>query len=351
MILEETLEDIREDINDVDNSLLDLINKRMELVDKIGKIKENKDVPIYRPEREQKILNRLKSLNQGKLTDKAINSIFTELFTISRNLEKSELIAYLGPQATFTHQAAKNRFGNTSAYIPISSIDSIFQEIKEGRVKFGVIPIENSSNGIVSDTILAFYKYNLKIIAQENINIHLTLSSNCKDIQDIKKIYSKDIAFGQCQKFLNNLGLNNIKKIAVESTAKAAQLSFKNKDTAAICSEIASQIYNLPILYKNIEDSDKNRTRFFIISDFDTEISNNDKTSILVKLKNETGSLVNFLISLKNSGINLTCIKSHIIDGDSIFFIEFNGHQKDSDIKNILLKYKNQIKILGSYIK
>ena len=346
-----TIEELRTNIDNLDNSLLELFNERMELVNKIGKIKNKNKTEVYRPEREKSILNRLKSLNRGKLTNEGIESIFTELFTISRNLEKPEIVAYLGPKATFTHQVAKKKFGNTSSYIPLTSIDSIFQEIVNKRVKYGVIPIENSSNGVVNDTILSFNKYNLKIIAQETIDIHLTLCSNCLDIRDIEYIYSKDIAFGQCKNFLNSMGLNSVQHISVESTAKATEIASKNKNSASICSEIASEVYNIPILYKNIEDSNKNRTRFFIISNFDTKISGNDKTAILANLENKTGSLVNFLTSFKNFGINLTHIKSHIINNDSIFFIEFNGHHKESNINKILLNHKSNIKILGSYIR
>jgi chorismate mutase/prephenate dehydratase len=192
-----TLEELRVEIDNIDNTPLELYNERMEFVHKVGELKNSTGAPIYRPEREQSILNRLKKQNSGKLTDKAIDALFLEMFAVARNLELPERIAYLGPEASFTHQAAESKFGAMSAYLPINSIKGVFREVNKGTAKFGVIPIENSSNGIVSDTINSLSEYDLKIIAEVFVDIHHTLSTTCQDIKDIKKIYSKDIAFGQ----------------------------------------------------------------------------------------------------------------------------------------------------------
>jgi len=346
-----TLEELRAEIDKIDDTLLELYNKRMEFVHKVGELKNSTGAPIYRPEREQAILNRLKAKNRGKLSDKAIDALFLELFAVARNLELPERIAYLGPEASFTHQAAESKFGAMSAYLPISSIKGVFREVSKGTAKFGVIPIENSSNGIVSDTINSLSDYDLKIIAEVFVDIHHTLSTTCDDIKDIKKIYSKDIAFGQCQEFLHDCGLDEVEQIPVESTAKAAKMAKEEKGSAAICSDIASKMYRLPILFENIEDDDNNKTRFFIVSNFDNLPSGNDKTSILVKLPNKPGALVEFLNDFERFSINLTKIKSHIVGGVSIFFIEFNGHKEDKHIQEIIKKHKNSIKILGSYVK
>ena len=262
-----------------------------------------------------------------------------------------ENIAYLGPEGSFTHQAAEGRFGAMSSYISVSSIKGVFREVNTKKVKFGVIPIENSSNGIVTDTITCLSEYNLKIIAEVVLNIHHTLASTCDKIKDIKRIYSKDIAFDQCRKFLTNMGLDEVEQIPVESTTKAAKLAAREPGTAAICPHVGAKLHNLPILFENIEDKDNNKTRFFIISDFENAQSGNDKTSILVKLPDRQGVLVEFLSDFNNAEINLTKIKSHIVEGNSIFFIDFDGHKDDENVKNILLKYKNSVKVLGSYVK
>ncbi|RLA65360.1 MAG: chorismate mutase [Epsilonproteobacteria bacterium] len=346
-----TLYNLRLKIDSIDDSLLALYNERMELVHKVGELKNTIGAPIYRPEREQAILNRLKNQNKGKLSDEAIDALFLEMFAVARNLELPEGVAYLGPEASFTHQAAESKFGALSAYLPIASIQGVFREVAKDTAKFGVIPIENSSNGIVSDTINCLDEYDLKIIAEVMIDVHLSFSSLSEDIKQITKIYSKDIAFGQCRKFLQDLGLDEVEHIPVESTVKAAKLALKDKTAAALCPSVAAKLNNLPVLFNNIEDSSNNRTRFFIISTFENEISGNDKTSLLVRLSNEPGSLVDFLNNFEKEKVNLTKIKSHIVGGESLFFIEFNGHQDEVHIAKILQRHHKEIKILGSYVK
>jgi chorismate mutase/prephenate dehydratase len=346
-----TLDELRRKIDKIDDTLLQLFNERMELVHQVGELKNTTGAPIYRPEREQAILKRLKSQNKGKLTDSAIDALFLELFAVARNLELPEAVAYLGPEASFTHQAAESKFGAMSRYLPINSIQGVFREVKKGTAKFGVVPIENSSNGIVSDTINGLDEYDLKIIAEVVIDVHLCFATTAEEIKEVEKIYSKDIAFGQCRKFLADLGLDEKELIPVESTAKAAKLASDDPKAAAICPSVAAKMYNLPILFENIEDDAENRTRFFIISDFENAPSGNDKTSILVRLPNKPGALVEFLNDFEEAKVNLTKIKSHIVEGESIFFIEFNGHKEDEKIKPILEKHKDAIKVLGSYVK
>jgi len=349
-----TLDDLRLKIDTVDNTLLKLYNERMELVHQVGELKHTTGAPIYRPEREQSILNRLKSQNrkeEGKLTDAAIDALFLEMFAVARNLELPEGVAFLGPEASFTHQAAESKFGAMSEYLPVTSIEGVFRAVEKGTAKFGVIPIENSSNGIVSDTIYCLNTYDLKIIAEEMIDVHFAFATLSEDYKKITKVYSKDIAFGQCRKFLQDLSLDNIELISVESTAKAAKLASEDETSAALCPSIAAKLYKLPIRFENIEDNSNNKTRFFIISDFENDISGNDKTSMLVRLSDTPGALVNFLNHFEEAKVNLTKIKSHIVGGESIFFIECHGHKDDDILKGILEIHKDEIKVLGSYVK
>lgn len=346
-----TLDDLRLQIDSIDNTLLKLYNERMELVHQVGELKNTTGSPIYRPEREQAILNRLKSQNTGKLTNAAIDALFLEMFAVARNLELPEGVAFLGPEASFTHQAAESKFGAMSTYLPISSIEGIFREVEKGTAKFGVIPIENSSNGIVSDTINGLDEYSLSIIAEVIIDVHFAFATLNENYKKVKRIYSKDIAFGQCRKFLQDLGLDDVELVPVESTAKAAKLASEDESTAALCPSIAAKLYNLPIRFSNVEDNTNNRTRFFVISNFKNASSGDDKTSMLVKLSNEAGSLVNFLNHFEQAELSLTKIKSHIVGGESLFFIEFNGHQDDVKVKPILEKLSSEVKVLGSYVK
>jgi chorismate mutase / prephenate dehydratase len=351
---ESGLKNLRDTLDSIDNDVLRLLNKRMETVHKVGELKAQSGGAIYRPEREKSIIDRLEKLSNeegGSLNRIAIEALFLEIFAISRNLELPENIAYLGPEGSFTHQAAESRFGAMSSYLPIGSITGVFREVANRKAKFGVIPIENSSNGIVSDTITCFNEYNLKIIAEVMVDIHHTLASTCDKVSDIKKIYSKDIAFDQCHRFLEDLGLDEVEHIPVESTAKAAKLAVKEPNSAAICSHVGAKMYSLPILFENIEDKGNNRTRFLIVSDFENGQSGDDKTSILVQLSNEAGALVKFLNAFDAAQINLTKIKSHIVEGKSTFFIEFNAHKDDDSVKKIFNEHKSEIKFLGSYVR
>ncbi len=348
------LDELRQEIDRIDDRLLDLYNERLKIVEEVGRLKNSTGAPIYRPEREQQILERLKERNRrqkGLLSDEAIEALFLELFAVARNYELPERVAFLGPEASFTHQAAEKKFGATSSYLPIHTIKGVFREVSEGKAKFGVVPIENSFNGIVSDTINSLSDYSLKIVAEVLIEIHHVLATEAESVKQIKRIYSKDIAFGQCNEFLEDLGLDLVEQIPVESTAKAAQMARKDPHSAAICSEVAARLYHLPILFKNIEDKGNNRTRFFIVSDFENRPSGRDKTTILVRLPHRPGALVDFLNDFKEAQIGLTKIKSHIVGGVSIFFIEFDGHKDDEKIQKIFKKHESSIKFLGSYVK
>jgi chorismate mutase/prephenate dehydratase len=345
---------LRDTLDNLDNQILILLNERMKTVHKVGEVKAKSGGAIYRPEREKAIIDRLESISKeqnGTLTRPAIEALFLEIFAISRNLELPENIAYLGPEGSFTHQAAEGRFGAMSAYLPIGSIVGVFREVANKKAKFGVIPIENSSNGIVSDTITCLNNYDVKIIAEVMLDVHFALATRCDNVKEINKIYSKDIAFDQCRDFLSDFGLDEIELIPVESTAKAAKLATKEENSAAICSHVGAKMYNLPILFENIEDKQNNKTRFLIVSNFENGQSGDDKTSILVQLPNEHGALVRFLNDFDKAGINLTKIKSHIVGGISTFFIDFNGHKEDKHVKKIFAKHEKSIKFLGSYVR
>lgn len=348
---EKELKVLRTQLDAIDDEVLHLLNKRMEIVKRVGEVKHQSGGAIYRPEREREIIKRLSSQSQGLLNESAIEAIFLEIFAVSRNLELPEKVAFLGPIGTFTHQASEMRFGAMSEYLSVGSIGGVFEAVKTGRAKYGVIPIENSTSGMVYDTLRAFNEYNLKIIAHFNIPIHHSFATQSDSISQITKIYSKDVAFGQCNKFIKEYALENVEKIPVESTAKAAKLALLEKNSAAICPKIAAKLNNLPILFENIEDNSSNHTSFVIISNFDNGQSGNDNTAILAKIPQRSGSLVEFLEDFKDENINLEKIESHIISSELIFYIEFNGHFKDDSIQRIVSKHNQQIKILGSYVR
>ena len=354
-----TVDECREVIDRLDDEMLRLLNKRMQVVHRVGEIKNASGAAIYRPEREKAIIKRLTNISKeegGLLNKSAIEAIFLEIFAVSRNLERPEKVAYLGPEGTFTHQAAESRFGAMSEYISLNTIEAVFKELTAKRAKFGVVPIENSRDGVVGETLDLLARSEVKIVAEVYMPIHISFATKAKSLKNIKRIYSKDKGFGECREFLTEYGLVNVEQIPVESTAKAAILAAKDEEAAAICSHIAAKLYSLPILFENIEDVHDNTTRFVILSDFKNAPSGDDKTSILAKLKdaNEAGSLVHFLSDFDKAKINLSKIESRPSrDKDGFgywFFIDFYGHIDDANIKAVVEKHKEEITWLGSYV-
>jgi chorismate mutase/prephenate dehydratase len=349
------LKRLREAIDTIDDALLELLNKRMEIVKAVGEFKNRNGGAIYRPEREVEIIERLSRQNNGLLTKAGIEAIYLEIFAVARNLELPEKVAYLGPEGSFTHQAAESRFGSMSDYLPMNSIRAVFKSLEAGRAKYGVVPIENSRDGIVGETLDYLGESDVKIVAELTIPIHLSFGSTCEKLTDIKRIYSKDKGFGQCRSFLIEHGLEEVERIPVESTAKAAKMAAKDPGSAAICSHIAAKLYNLPSMFSNIEDVHTNQTRFIILSDFKNQKSQDDKTTILAKLENKPGSLVSFLNQFNDKGINLVKIESRpSMDDDgfsSWFYIDFDGHYDDPAVQAVLTRHAKEIKWLGSYVK
>ncbi len=351
--MESKLQELREHIDAIDDKILELLNERMRVVQEVGRLKNKTQAPIYRPEREIEILNRLKSKNRGPLTDAAIEAIFLEIFAVSRNLERPERVVYLGPEGSFTHQAAESRFGAMSSYLAVKSIRAVFKSVETKQAKYGVVPIENSIDGVVGETLDLLGKSDLKIVAEIYMPIHHAFASLEEDISKIKKIYSKDIAFGQCREFLSE-HFSDVELIPVESTAKAAMLAAKEPESGAICSSVAAKLYKLPVLFENIEDVHTNTTRFIILSDFKNAKSGFDKTSILAKLKDRPGALAHFLEDFDHAHINLTKIESRPAEDKDFsywFYIDFEGHIDDENVQEVLKKHSNEIKWLGSYAK
>ena len=354
-----TLDELRAKINGLDNRILGLLNERMEVVKQVGELKRTTQTVVYRPEREQQILDRLKGLNQGLLPDVGIDAIFLEIFAVSRNIELPERIAYLGPTGSFTHQAAESRFGAMSEYMPVNSIRAVFKSVVAEVTRFGVVPVENNQQGLVPETADCLAEYDVHIVAELPMDVHFTFVSRTDQLSQIRKIYSKDIAFRQCSKFIEEVvNDDTVELIPVESTSKAARLAAQEPGSAAICSRIAAQEYRVPILFENVETSGDNQTRFFIISKgFVNQPSGADKTSVLVKLPHSTepGSLANFLQAFNKEQINLSKIESRPArQGKSfkyLFFIDFDGHIEDERVQRVVAQYKKKIKWLGSYVK
>lgn len=349
------LEELRKGIDSIDDEILALLDRRMGLVKEIGKLKLKSNNAIYHPKREQEIIKRLLEHKLENIPKSGIQSIYKEIFSTSRYLELPERVAYLGPMGSFTHQVAVSRFGHIGEYIATQNIESIFKAIINKGAKFGVLPIENNSNGIVNESLDFLATYDVKIVAEVNLSIHHSFASNEKLMSNIKKIYSKDIAFGQCREFLNNYSLQDVEFIPLDSTAKAAKMAKEVPNSAAICSNIAASLYELPIMFENIEDSNENMTRFFIISDFESAYSSNAKTSFCAFIDDSTkpGTLANLLGEFSKRKINLIKLQSRPLKKDKSFsywfYMELEGHINEPHIKEIFTQKGDVLRWLGSY--
>ncbi|MEQ9426276.1 MAG: prephenate dehydratase [Cyclobacteriaceae bacterium] len=352
------LEELRDKIDSIDDQLLKLLNERMKVVHQVGELKRGTGSSIYRPEREKAIIQRLIKQSDGRLTESAIEAIFLEIFAVSRNFELPERVVFLGPEGSFTHQAAESRYGAMSDYLPVNSISSVFETVNSSRAKYGVVPIENNQEGIVEETLDLLGHYNLQIVAELSMPIHFSFATKQDDVKKIKKIYSKDIAFRQCRKFIRDLFGDNVELIPVNSTSTACKQAILEEDSAAICSHIAAREVQLPILFDNIEDSADNHTRFLILSKgVENATSGDDKTSVVVRLQgsDKPGALVRFLQDFDKAKINLSKIESRPAkngtDFKYVFYIDFEAHWKDDQVQKIIKAYGDSIKWLGSYPK
>lgn len=349
------LNELRSQIDNIDNEILRLLNKRMKIVKKVGELKNSSNAPIYRPEREKAIIERLTELSKkenGILQKEHIEAIFLEIFAISRTLERQERVAFLGPIGTYTHQAAEHKFGANARYLPLLNIEAVFKAVHNKEAKYGVVPIENNTEGVVGITLDSLKKYDVKIVSEICLDIHHSFASIQDDLTKIKRIYSHPQGYNQCLNFLETHGLLDIEFIPTESTAKAAKLASKDEFSGAICSKIAAKLYNVPLLFEKIEDNLANRTRFIIISDFKTQKSGNDKTSVIAKTPHKTGALFDLLKKFKERNINLLKIESRPNKDDTFntwFYIDFEGHIDDKKVADVIKEEK--MIWLGSYLR
>jgi len=347
------LEKLRKDIDRLDKKIVELLNLRADLSLKINRIKVKEEKEIYSPDREMQILKKIFKVNRGPLSNKSLESIYREIFSGSFSLVKGLRIAYLGPPATFTHLAALKKFGSQVNYLPCNTISDVFLEVEKENANYGVVPIENTIEGIVSHTLDMFVDSDLKICSQITLEVSLNLLSNVPK-KEIKKIYSAPLVFGQCRNWLMN-NLPDIEKIDISSTTKAAQICRRQKNSACIASNLAAKEYGLKIIAKDIEDLPHNITRFLVIGKSDVSPTGKDKTSIMFSIKDRIGALHDMLVSFKKFGINLTKIESRPSRKkawDYYFFVDLEGHRQNLNVKKALSELEKKsiiLKILGSY--
>ena len=349
------LKNLRKKIDEIDKKIVNLLNKRAELTLGIGEIKSKKNRQIYAPDREKKVYENILKRNKGPLDKEAIKSIYREVMSASIALEKSVKVAYLGPTASFTHLASLKKFGSSIKYLSCDSIADVFSDVEKDRADYGVVPIENSTEGAVTYTLDMFVHSNLKICSEILLEISHNLLSNVpKD--KIKKVYSNPQVFGQCRMWLK-MNLPKTPLIEVSSTTEAAQKAKRSKDAAAIASEMAAKTYGLKIIAKSIEDNPNNVTRFLVIGKEEALPTGLDKTSIIFSVKDRPGALYEMLVPFKKNNINLTKIESRpskIETWKYYFFLDLEGHGEDKKVKKAVSELEKNclyLKILGSYPK
>ena len=350
-----SLDNIRKQIDLVDQDLLNLLSQRADLVHEVGVIKKRDGLQIYAPEREHALLDRLIALNQGRLPEKSIKAIYREIMSAALALEDDLKIAYLGPEGTFTHQAAIKKFGHSVAYSAQPNFSDVFDQVARRHANYGVVPIENSTEGAVSHTLDLFVDSTLHICSQILLRIEHCLMSAIPR-EKIKTLYSHPQVFGQCRNWI----LKNFPEadlVEVSSTTKAAALA-KEKSSAgaaALGGALAAEIHGLDLLESAIQDRATNTTRFLVIGEKTCPPTGNDRTSILFAINDRPGSLVSALKSFEHLHINLSKIESRPSkrkDWEYIFHVDLSGHCEDENVSAALAELANHcsmVKILGSY--
>ncbi len=351
-----TINGLRSRIDSIDLDILRLLNQRAGVAIEVGRIKslENKD--FYSPDRELEVLKRLKALNKGPFPDAALKNVYREIMSASLSLERPIRVAFLGPVATFTHQACIQHFGLSSEFSAKKDIADVFDDVEKGRADYGVVPIENTTEGVVSHTLDMFTTSGLKICAEVMLEVSLALMSRTGAIKDIKKICSHPHAIAECRRWLKE-NLPDALVFDVSSTALAAQMASEDASTAAIASEAAARLHDLRIVEKSIEDNAENYTRFLVIGKKSFKKTGSDKTSLMLAVKDAPGALYSILKPFAKRAINLTKIESRPLKTKAweyMFFVDIDGHTSDRLVKDAIAELEGLckfLKILGSYPK
>ncbi len=348
------LKRLRKRIDRLDEGILRLLNERMDLVGKIGVMKEKEGLPVADPAREREILARLSSTNHGPLSPEALEHIFREIISAAKNLERPSLTAYLGPEATFSHLAALKAFGRSETMTAKRNIREVFLAVEKKECQRGVVPVENSTEGSVNPTLDMLIDTPLAVTDEIYLEVHHHLLSRENGLARVKVIYSHPQAISQCQEWLREKAAG-CDLVEVPSTAEAARQALKTPRSAAIASDLAARLYHLRIVARRIEDRFDNLTRFLVMAPEEPGPTGRDKTSLVFSIRDKVGALHRILEPPAKAGINLTRIESRPSRRkawDYVFFVDLEGHRRDRKVAGVLEKVKGQctfFKVLGSY--
>jgi len=343
----------RKAIDKLDAKIVRLLNERTQHVLEIGAIKFKAGEEIYAPHRELAVLQRVCRLNKGPITNDALRAIYREVMSSALSLQKTMRIAYLGPEATFTHQAAIRRFGSSLRYGPQKTITDVFAEVSKNRADYGVVPIENSTEGVVTHTLDMFVDSDLKIVSQIVLRVQHCLLSNSRKTQ-IKKLFAHPQALAQCRAWVQN-NLPRVEIVETSSNARSAELASTEDDTAAIAGSLAAEKYGLRVVEYDIQDNAANATRFLVLGRQCSPPTGGDRTSLMISLVDKVGALHRALAAFRRYRLNMTKIESRPSKRKAweyFFFIDCDGHVSDHKVAKAIAELEQQcsfVKVLGSY--
>jgi chorismate mutase / prephenate dehydratase len=352
------LEPLRRQIDALDERIVALLNERAGVVVHIGRIKQQHNSPVYAPDRERMVLDKVRKLNRGPLTDRCLEAVYRELMSGSFALEKPLRIGFLGPEGTFSHEAALRKFGHSVEYTPVADIPGVFEEVVRGHVDYGMVPVENSIGGGIVDTLDAFLSSSARICAEVLFTVHHNVIA-AVPWHDVKRVVSKAQVFSQCRNWLSATASDR-PQIPYDSTAAAARMAADPKageGVAAIGPRQLAEMYGLQVLFENIEDNPDNITRFFVIGREAARRTGEDKTAIMFTTAHKPGALAEVLDVFKENGINLTDIEkrpSKKVNWEYYFFIDAQGHADDPGMSRAIEEARQhclQLTVLGSYPK
>ena len=353
---DDTLQAVREHIDRIDEQLQALITERAKCAEEVARRKDTggDDAEYYRPEREAEILRAVAARNQGPLGDDEMVRLFREIMSSCLALQHPMSVAFLGPEGTFTQEAVYRHFGHAVTTLPMGAIDEVFREVEAGTAHYGVVPIENSTEGVINHTLDMFMNSPLKICSEVELRIHHFLLGTMNSPDEVKAVEAHQQALAQCREWLD-ANLPAVQRRPVNSNAEAAQHAARQKGVAAIAGEAAAGIYNLNVIVGNIEDEPENTTRFLVIGRRIPEPSGRDKTSLLLTAPNRPGALYELLKPFAESGISMTRIESRPSrrgTWDYVFFVDIEGHVRDAGIASAIRQLESvasMVKVLGSY--
>jgi len=354
MNTEDKLKPLREQIDAIDAQLLDLLNRRARVAQEVGHVKAETNAPVFRPEREAQVLRRLGERNPGPLPTHDVQTIFREVMSCCRALERRVVVAYLGPAGTFTEQAMYQHFGHAIEGLPCASIDEVFRATEAGTADFGVVPIENSSEGAVNRTLDLLLQTTLAISGGLSIPVHHSLMTKNGTMDGITRICAHSQTLAQCQVWLK-LNYPDIERQAVASNGEAARIASEDPTAAAIAGEIAGQHYNLGVVKAHVQDDPHNRTRFAVIGQLQPGPSGKDQTSLVLAVPNKAGAVYNMLAPLAQHGVSMTRFESRparLGTWEYYFYVDVEGHAQEQKVADALAELKQSaafFKILGSY--